>query len=124
MAKMKETYISLHSTPSELEKGTDVVMGPADFVEIDLDELRCLIKLGIDKAGSKRQLALILGLSGQTSTVNQYMSGRIRMKAFRFERLKKLLEEPEPSDELPPISCEGQRRDGSRSRSGTDSNQV
>jgi hypothetical protein len=59
--------------------------------ELDLPYVRRLIEKGIAKAGSKRQLALTLGLSGQTSNINFWLKGERKIPEHRLRRLLRFL---------------------------------
>jgi IS5 family transposase len=59
--------------------------------ELDLPQLRHLIEKGIAKAGSKRQLAITLGLSGQTSNINFWLKGERPIPEHRLRILLRFL---------------------------------
>ena len=62
-------------------------------------EVKNLIERGIKKAGSKRQLAMTLGLSGQTSNVNMWLNGDRRIPPHRLQMLIAFLQRNEESQE-------------------------
>ena len=55
--------------------------------ELTHEDIVKLIQRGIDKAGSKGQLAFRLGLSNQTSHINRYMTGERKIPRSRLQKL-------------------------------------